>query len=97
MSPFEAGMLACFFSSWPFAVWKTWRTKTAAGKSFTLLWLLFIGYLLGILHKVIYNLDIIVLLYILNGAFVLTELVLCSVYRRRARAEGARGEQGGRP
>ena len=33
MSIFEAGMLICFGASWPFAVMKTYKTKSVKGKS----------------------------------------------------------------
>jgi len=53
MSVFEMGMLICFGVSWPFAVYKTWKTKTSESKSMVFLWLVFVGYLSGIAHKVI--------------------------------------------
>lgn len=85
MSMFEVGMLMCFGVSWPFAVYKTWKSKTSAGKSMVFLWLVFIGYLSGILHKVVYNMDLVVLLYAANAILVLTDLVLCYYYRLAAR------------
>ena len=33
MSFFEAGMLICFGASWPFAVAKTYKSKSVKGKS----------------------------------------------------------------
>ena len=85
MSMFEAGMLVCFGASWPFAVYKTWKSKTSAGKSMVFLWLVFIGYLSGILHKVVYNMDLVVFLYAANAILVLTDLVLSHYYRLAAR------------
>ena len=53
----EIIMLICFGSSWPFAVAKTLRTKVVKGKSPAFLGLIFIGYIAGILNKVITNFD----------------------------------------
>jgi hypothetical protein len=84
MSIFEIGMLVCFGASWPFAVYKTWKTKTCEGKSMVFLWLVFIGYLSGVMHKIVYCLDLVILLYALNGLLVFTDLCLCYRYRKPA-------------
>jgi len=83
MSLYEIGMLACFGASWPFSVYKTYKVKNPAGKSFLFLWLVFIGYISGVLHKCIHNLDFVLALYILNGLLVGTDLALCYYYRAR--------------
>ena len=82
MSVFEMGMLICFGASWPFALYKTWKTKKSEGKSRVFLWLVFIGYLSGIAHKAIYSQDLVILLYILNGVMVLTDIALVYRYRK---------------
>lgn len=84
MSIFEAGMLVCFGTSWPFSVYKTWKTKSCKGKSLIFLSLVFIGYLCGITHKLLYSRDFVILLYLLNGALVLTDLILCRIYLSRS-------------
>jgi hypothetical protein len=91
MSPFEIGMMACFGASWPFAVIKTWRTKKAEGKSLVFTWLVLIGYLSGVLHKIVFNYDLVILLYIYNAVLVLTDLILTYRYRAAgiATANGA--------
>ena len=83
MSIFEAGMLLCFGLSWPFAIWKTYKTKSVKGVSLLFLSLVFIGYLCGIAHKYFYNLDWITLLYIYNSALVLTQIILYFIYSGR--------------
>jgi hypothetical protein len=75
-------MLICFGSSWPFAVAKTLRTKTVAGKSPVFLVLILIGYIAGILNKFTTNLDHVIWLYCLNGSMVLTEIVLYIKYEK---------------
>ena len=82
MSPFEVGMLACFGVSWPFSVYKTWKAKMPTGKSMGFLWLVFIGYVSGVLHKIFYHLDFVILLYILNGTLVMVDIMLCYYYSK---------------
>jgi NhaP-type Na+/H+ or K+/H+ antiporter len=85
---FEAGMLICFGASWPFAVYKTWKTKSAHGKSMVFLWLVFIGYLSGVASKILGTMSWVVGLYVLNAAMVFTDIVLCYRYRRPVDAAG---------
>lgn len=66
MSIFEAVMMLCFGASWPFQVAKTYKTKNVEGKSILFLWLVIIGYLAGIIHKILNNFDWVIYLYILN-------------------------------
>ncbi|MBN2711177.1 MAG: hypothetical protein JXR97_01935 [Planctomycetes bacterium] len=81
MSPFEAGMLVCFGASWPFAVYKTWKTKSCHAKSFAFMWLIFIGYISGIIHRTWWAPNAAIWLYILNGALVFTDIALSYRYR----------------
>jgi hypothetical protein len=76
MSVFEAGMLICFGVSWPVSIIKALRTKEVVGKSPLFMAIISLGYLSGIVHKVLYALDWIVLLYVLNLSMVLTDLIL---------------------
>lgn len=80
MSIFEAGMLLCFGASWPFSVYKTWKSKTSQGKSLVFLYLVIVGYVCGIAHKLLYSRDIVIVFYMVNMLMVLTDLILCSVY-----------------
>ena len=84
MSLFEIGMLVCFGASWPFAIHKTYTSKSARGKSFVFLALIFTGYVLGILHKCLHaGVDAVLLLWMLNSLMVATDLALALHYRRR--------------
>jgi len=80
MSAFEITMLVCFGSSWPFSIYRVWRTKCATGKSVTFLALILIGYVAGILHKVFHSFDPVVALYSLNAVMVSIDLVLSLRY-----------------
>lgn len=81
---FETIMLVCFGCSWPFAIAKTVRTKTAKGKSIVFIALIFVGYMAGIIFKVIGHLDGVILLYITNGSLVFTEILLYFKYKQPA-------------
>jgi hypothetical protein len=83
MSVFEAGMLICFGISWPFAIWKVWRAKSVKGVSIVFSMVVFLGYILGILHKVFFNMDWVVLLYVYNAVMVFTHMALYFIYSRR--------------
>ncbi len=82
MSPFEMLMLLCFGASWPFAVYKTYASKSSKGKSILFLWLVWIGYISGIMHKIFWSWDVVILLYFFNGILVSADLFLAYKYRR---------------
>lgn len=74
-------MLVCFGISWPVAVIKTYKSKTVKGKSFLFLVLILLGYVFGIIHKLIYNLDYVIWLYIINGLLVFADMALWFKYK----------------
>jgi hypothetical protein len=76
MSIFEIGMLVCFGAAWPASIVKSYRSRSTEGKSIVFLIILFIGYIFGILHKLIYRYDIVIFLYMLNSLMVFTDIVL---------------------
>ena len=78
---FETVMLICFGCSWPFAVVKTVRSKTVEGKSILFITLIFIGYVAGIIFKLISHLDHVIWLYVTNGSLVFTEMLLYFRYK----------------
>jgi hypothetical protein len=83
MSPFEITMLVCFGASWPFSVHRTWKTKNVVGKSPVFLTLVIVGYIAGIVHKIMYKLDPVIWLYALNAVMVSADLFLWTRYRKR--------------
>ena len=81
---FEAVMMVCFGCSWPLSIRKTYRVKNPAGKSIAFLWLIIIGYLSGIVSKIVGgNLDWVIGLYALNALMVGIDLALVYHYRAR--------------
>ena len=76
MSIFEIGMLACFGAAWPMNIVKSYRSRTAAGRSITFQWAIIIGYVCGITHKILYSNDIVLYLYIINLIMVSIDTAL---------------------
>ena len=48
---FEIIMVLCFGASWPFNIARSWRARTAKGKSPLFLILIIMGYIAGIICK----------------------------------------------
>ena len=76
MSIFEMGMLLCFGVAWPANIYKSLKSKTAAGRSMGFQWAILAGYLCGIVHKILFNNDIVLYIYILNFAMVALDTAL---------------------
>jgi hypothetical protein len=76
MSIFEAIMLVCFGAAWPASIYKSFRSRTARGKSLAFLFIVLTGYLSGILHKLYFSLDWVLALYVLNMIMVFMDIVL---------------------
>ena len=91
MSIFEAMMLVCFGLSWPMNILKSWRTRSAVGKSLAFLLIIEVGYICGMLNKVLVKFDWVFFLYLLNFCMVGTDVILYFRNRRldRLRARGA--------
>ncbi len=85
MSIFEALMILSFGAAWPASIYRSYTSRSTKGKSLAFLIIIWIGYLSGILHKVFYTYDIIIVLYMLNLIMVSADLVL---YFRNKKLEG---------
>jgi len=81
MSIFEAMMLVCFGASWPLDIYKSLKSRTTAGKSVMFMFVLCVGYIFGIINKIIYSRDIVLILYIINLLLVSFDIFL--FYRNR--------------
>ena len=86
MSVFEILMLVCFGLSWPISIAKAIRTKRVEGKSPVFMLVICLGYLSGILHKLFFALDWVIVLYAINLLMVAIDLIL--YYRYLPSAEG---------
>ncbi len=95
MSVFEIIMLVCFGLAWPFSIRKSLKTREVGSKSMVFLFALLIGYVAGILHKLFYLMDGVIVLYILNGTMVSIDIVLTyrnRLYQIRRSLHAAEGE-----
>jgi hypothetical protein len=84
VSVFEAIMLVCFGAAWPVSIYKSWRSRSVAGKSVVFLFIVEIGYISGIIYKLTANLDAVVFLYFLNALMVAVDILL--YYRNGSRS-----------
>ncbi len=66
MSIFEIIMLLCFGAAWPLSIYKSITSKSTQGKSVHFLFVLMLGYIAGIFHKIFFNFDFVIILYGLN-------------------------------
>lgn len=76
MSIYEIIMLACFGAAWPFSIYRSYTSQSTNGKSFVFLIVLIIGYIAGIINKLVYNYDAIIYLYVLNCLMVSVDALL---------------------
>lgn len=86
MSIFEAIMLICFGAAWPLNIYKSYKTRSTTGKSVFFLFVVIIGYSAGVVHKLLYNNDIVLYLYILNLLMVSIDV---GIYYRNKRLDRA--------
>ena len=81
MSIYEALMLICFGIGWPISIFKAIRTKKVIGKSPAFMVIVSVGYISGIIHKILVNYDWVVYLYSLNLFMVVFDLFLYYYYQ----------------
>ncbi len=97
---FEALTIFCFGLSWPVSIYKSYRSRTAKGKSLTFEIFLLIGYAFGIARKAIQcacGLATVDWIFILSFAFYCLNcveiLIDSSLYMRNKRLDRARAAQ----
>lgn len=74
---FEAVMVICFGLSWPLSVYKSWKSRTAKGKSLFFEIFIWLGYVSGITGKLItQNLTYVFIFYIVNIVMVSVDICL---------------------
>jgi hypothetical protein len=83
MSPFEIGMMVCFGVSWPLSILKLWKTKRSDGKSLKFSGIVLLAYMFGILHKIFYNFDPVIVLYVFNMLMIIVDILLTIKYRNK--------------
>ena len=93
MSLFEAGMLICFGIAWPINIYKSLKSRSTKGKSLFFSIVIDIGYISGIIHKILYDPDIVLYLYILNFLMVSFDMFLYFLNHRYEQMEAAKAVQ----
>lgn len=86
-SVWEVLFLLCFAVSWPVSIAKSLRTKVVIGKSPMFMSLIILGYIFGIIHKLLYSRDIVIFMYMFNATLVATDLFLYFLYIGKNRRE----------
>ena len=76
MSPFEIIMLMCFGAAWPFSIYKSYKSRSTKGKSVFFLCVILIGYIAGVVHKLLNSYDFVIYLYVLNTLMVSLDIIL---------------------
>jgi hypothetical protein len=85
-SIFEILMLLCFACSWPLSIYKAIKTKFVLGKSPAFMMIIMIGYVFGIMHKILYQPDVVTFLWGFNLLLVTVDLVLFFYYAPKNKA-----------
>ena len=89
MQIFEIIMLICFGLSWPISVYKSVRSRSTKGKSAVFIVAIIIGYISGILGKIVnHQLSYVVVLYCLNLIVVSADLALYCLNAKHEKEEG---------
>ena len=76
-------MLACFGLSWPISVYKSIKSKSTQGKSIVFIIAIIIGYISGIIGKIVnHQLTYVLIIYCFNLIVVSVDLVLFFINRK---------------
>ena len=86
MGFFEFMMLFCFGFSWPFSIARSIRSKSTKGKSLMFMLLILMGYVFGIVHKVLYDFNWVIWAYVALMLLVMVDLALYWRNWRRERS-----------
>lgn len=80
---FECVMLICFGISWPVSVYKSIVSKSTKGKSVVFIIAILIGYVSGIVGKIVgNNINYVLVLYVFNFVVVSVDLCLYFINRK---------------
>jgi len=73
---FEALMMISFGAAWPFSIRRSYVSGSNAGKSILFLIIIELGYISGIIHKIFWSMDKVIILYIINFFMVSIDVIL---------------------
>ncbi len=84
MKIFEVIMLICFGLSWPISVYKSIVSKSTKGKSLIFIMAIIIGYISGIIGKIVNgDVNYVLILYCFNLVVVFIDLTLFFINKHR--------------
>ena len=87
MQIFEFVMLMCFGMSWPISVYKSIKSRSTQGKSVVFIIAIIVGYISGIIGKIVNDqLTYVLALYCINLIVVSVDLALYFINRKREKA-----------
>ena len=87
----ETAMVICFGLSWPLSIYKSFKSRTAKGKSLMFLLFILVGYACGVLSKFFSgNITYVVIFYILNFVMVSIDVAL---YFRNSRLDSLKSKE----
>lgn len=90
MQIFEFIMLICFGLSWPISVYKSFKSKSTKGKSVVFIGAIIVGYVSGIIGKIVNNsINYVFVLYCFNLLVVSIDLCLYFHNKRLERFQKA--------
>ena len=76
MSIFELLFFAFIACAWPISITLMIKNKSTKGKSIFFSSIVILGYTFGIIHKCVYDLDLVMVVYILNFVLVAVDTVV---------------------
>ena len=79
-------MLISFGAAWPASLHRSYKARTAKGKSLFFIVIVIFGYACGIINKLINSPDYVIFFYLLNMTMVTGELIIYFRNRRLDRA-----------
>ena len=82
-------MLICFGIAWPINIYKSLKSRSTGGKSPFFSIIVNLGYVCGILHKILFNPDLVMILYFINFITVSVDLFLFYHNRKYEREQAA--------
>ena len=81
---FEVIMLVCFGISWPISVYKSIKSRSTAGKSVIFIIAIIVGYIAGIISKLLGGqTNYVLFMYCLNLSIVSVDLAIYFINKRR--------------
>ena len=86
---FEVGMMLCFAAAWPLNIARAWKARTAIGSSPWFMVVIEVGYVLGMINKVVNDdVNYVFAFYVLDFILVLIGL---AIFVRNTAIDRSRG------